>query len=75
MTLDQASGWVALDVTAAVQDWIRDPDGNYGVLLAATSEEGVQYTFLSREWTSPYLRPRLVIVNEAIGGIHDIKPP
>ena len=61
VVIDQTRGWTQLDVTALVQEWVRDPEMNQGLLLEGASSGGVQYTFLSSEWNDPAQRPRLVI--------------
>ncbi len=61
VTVDQAGGWVELDVTDAVIHWLNNPTTNFGLLLTGSSEGGVQYTFLSSEWVDVSKRPRLII--------------
>ena len=33
LTTIKAAGWLEWDVTGLVQDWLRDPDANYGLML------------------------------------------
>ena len=60
-----ASGWVQLDVTAAVQAWIADHANNYGLVLRQEAASGwVTYQFCSElGWApcTPGQAPRLVI--------------
>jgi hypothetical protein len=60
-----ASGWVQLDVTAAVQAWIADHANNHGLVVLQEAASGwVTYQFCSElGWTpcTPAQAPRLVI--------------
>lgn len=60
-----ASGWVQLDVTAAVQAWVADHAINHGLVLLQEAASGwVTYQFCSElGWTpcTPSQAPRLVI--------------
>jgi hypothetical protein len=60
-----ASGWVQLDVTAAVQAWVADHANNHGLALLQEAASGwVTYQFCSElGWTpcTPAQAPRLVI--------------
>jgi hypothetical protein len=60
-----ASGWVQMDLTAAVQAWIASPANNHGLVLLQEAASGwVTYQFCSElGWTpcTPAQAPRLVI--------------
>jgi len=60
-----ASGWVQLDVTAAVQAWVAEHANNHGLVLLQEAASGwVTYQFCSElGWTpcTPGQAPRLVI--------------
>jgi len=60
-----ASGWVQLDVTAAVQAWVANHANNHGLVLLQEAASGwVTYQFCSElGWTpcTPAQAPRLVI--------------
>jgi len=60
-----ASGWVQMDLTAAVQAWIANPANNHGLVLLQEAASGwVTYQFCSElGWTpcTPAQAPRLVI--------------
>ena len=59
--INPTPGWVDLDITEAVTYWLSHPEANFGVLLRAVQQAGVQYTFLSNEWGEISKRPRLTI--------------
>jgi predicted Ser/Thr protein kinase len=58
-------GWVALDVTAAVQDWVRDPSGNLGLRVSHAPEgkpwRDGRLSFASSDHPEARWRPRLRI--------------
>jgi len=53
--------WYGLDATSLVRDWLSDPAGNFGVLLKASGNAAVGYSFMSRESFYANQRPRLVV--------------
>ena len=54
--------WAEFDVTEAVQQWIDNPDSNYGVVIKAYLHAlTVSYSFWSSEGPLPWFRPQLVI--------------
>jgi len=62
----RAPGWLDLDVTAAVQSWLRDPAGNNGILLKSfDSRWSVQHILFSVDHPAVTLRPKLTIRYEA----------
>ncbi len=56
-----AMGWTTFDVTAAARGWQSNPAANFGLLLAATSTNAVQYSLASREASPADQRPKLTI--------------
>ena len=58
---DMEDGWVRVDATTAVQDWVEGSASNYGLLLLPTSGEWTFHYFHSREAVTATLRPRLVV--------------
>jgi 5'-nucleotidase len=42
---------VTLDVTAQVQDWVNEPDSNYGLMLKADDSKSVKYTFIASDFS------------------------
>jgi len=42
---------VTLDVTAQVQDWVNEPDSNYGLMLKADVGKSVKYMFLASDFS------------------------
>lgn len=66
LRLAQAIGWIRLDVTAAVREWMSYPSSNRGLILLSDAQHNVQYQFDSSErvWAGNNPtggRPRLVI--------------
>lgn len=59
-------GWIELDVTAQVQNWVNNPSQNFGLLI----EQGATYftTFASSESTDVALRPKLDVCYTRDGG-------
>ena len=57
-SIPAGTGYVEIDVKAAVQYWLDHPDENFGVLLAAV-EPGARHSFTSSEWPGIAQRPRL----------------
>ncbi|MGQ9665813.1 MAG: DNRLRE domain-containing protein, partial [Anaerolineae bacterium] len=54
--------WYSFDVTGMVQDWVRSPAQNYGVMLWATGETYTQYDFVSSDNQEyPSQHPRLIV--------------
>lgn len=65
--LSSGDAWYSIDLTQAVDDWLADPDSNYGILLRGDSCGSVTYHFSSAEDNVPEYRPRLVIVHTGPG--------
>ena len=57
--VDEERRWISLDVTDLVQEWVADPEHNYGLLVLAESNVAVQYDFTSSGWFSEDYRPYL----------------
>ncbi len=56
-----APGWVEIDVTDLVRQWVSDPSTNHGLALAGTDRTGVEYAFLSMEDVHADTHPQLVV--------------
>ena len=56
-----ATGWTTFDVTAAARGWQSNPAANFGVVLAATSADAVQYSLASREASPADQHPILTV--------------
>lgn len=63
--ISQNAGWVSWDITNLVQEWVRSPDSNFGVLLKTTSGGGSMYYFYAAQRPTPPERPQLVITYAA----------
>jgi hypothetical protein len=62
-TASNINTWLNFDITSLVADWVRDPAGNFGVLLLGPGQGSLYYRFASSEYTvSPASRPKLQIV-------------
>lgn len=59
--VSETKHWYDWDVTALVQDWVRNPAGDNGVILKAFEIPKVQYDFASSEYNTPAARPKLTI--------------
>jgi hypothetical protein len=53
--------WYELNVTGLVQGWLSAPASNRGMLVQGNSGGAVQYNVCSSRYSSPGLRPRLII--------------
>ena len=54
--------WVEFDVTEMVQQWIDNPDSNYGAVIKAYLHTiTISYSFWSSEGPLPWFRPQLVV--------------
>jgi hypothetical protein len=53
--------WLTYDVTRQVQEWIKDPLQNQGVLLTGDAASAVQYDLTSADSRDERHRPRLVL--------------
>ncbi|MGC8828095.1 MAG: DNRLRE domain-containing protein, partial [Anaerolineae bacterium] len=66
ITLQTASNintWLNFDVTSLVAEWVRNPAGNFGVMLLGPGQGSLYYRFASSEYTvAPANRPKLQIV-------------
>lgn len=60
-TLNAVQTWVEWDITPLVQDWVRYPEGNFGMLLKGVGSAGVRYDLFSSEWANVSARPKLTI--------------
>ena len=50
-----------LDITSLVQDWINQPDQNYGLILQGSSPGNVAFNFRSANYSVAGQRPLLVV--------------
>ncbi|NPA91862.1 MAG: DNRLRE domain-containing protein [Chloroflexi bacterium] len=50
--------WVDIDITDLVQEWVRHPEENFGILITG-KEPGVEYHFLPKEFPLAKFRPHL----------------
>jgi hypothetical protein len=55
------NGLVQVLITEQVEQWIRHPESNFGVLLQGSGEASSEYYFISSEWHGVVDRPRLRI--------------
>ncbi|MBN1485516.1 MAG: DNRLRE domain-containing protein, partial [Chloroflexia bacterium] len=55
------NGWIRLDATAVVQQWVSGAAPNDGLLLRPSGGEYTYHYYHSREAATPTLRPRLVV--------------
>ena len=55
------TGWVTLDITSLVQDWVNGDIKEYGVLLKAATESGDNYAFIKGSESTDTQRPYLEI--------------
>ena len=63
--------FVTVDLTALVKDWLDDPSGNHGLILAANAS-GISVRFDSKENEDTSHEPRLEISLKAIAAVaHD----
>ena len=60
MPTDPVPGWHTWYITSLVQDWVDDPGGNHGMLLASVGTNA-RCDFFTSEAGSVVFRPRLVI--------------
>lgn len=61
VTIQQTGRWYQFDVSTMVADWVRNPDSNYGLVVKGYGAAGVEYRFMSNEYSVVSLRPSLVI--------------
>lgn len=59
--LDAENRWFTLDVTTLVQEWVRNPAANYGLILKASGGVSVQYDLASSNHGNSALRPYLQV--------------
>lgn len=53
--------WYDWNVTSLVQEWLRTPDSNYGVILKAIDVPKVHYALASSDYHNKEARPKLTI--------------
>ena len=63
------NGWVSLDATGAMRDWVEDGVSNQGLLLRPLSGEYTYHYFRSRNYGTAAQRPRLVVTYTDDGGL------
>ena len=62
LALNTVQNWVELDVTSLVQDWVRSPEVNHGLVLKAEGNVSVEYALCSSDWSNDInLRPGLSV--------------
>ena len=59
LTLTADNYWVPLDLTELVQDWIREPERNYGVVVKGGGGASVEYSLYSADYSNPAVHPQL----------------
>ena len=59
--VDNERYWTHWDLTTLVQDWVSDPEHNYGLAVLADGNVSVQYDFTTSGWPSVDYRPYLEI--------------
>jgi hypothetical protein len=64
-TIQQATGWMAFDVTELVQYWLREPAQNYGVVIKSFDVSvPSHHIFFSSDHPGEDVRPKLTIQYE-----------
>lgn len=64
-TMQQATGWMAFDVTGLVQYWLADPSQNYGMIIKSFDVSSPSHhIFFSSDHPSEENRPKLTIKYE-----------
>ena len=53
--------WYRIDITQAVQDWVADPESNYGLVITGSGRASKQVTMASSEHMPADKRPSLMI--------------
>jgi hypothetical protein len=61
LTLDAEVRWYSLDLTPLVQKWVREPAGNYGLVIKGSGGVSVEYDLGAMEAANPYRRPHLYV--------------
>ena len=59
VTLTKDNSWVTWNLTPLVQEWVRDPAKNYGVVLKASGSTAVEYSFYASDYYRLEVRPHL----------------
>ena len=62
VTLSDENRWETMDLAGLVQDWVREPTTNQGLVLKASGEASVEYGFYSSKHPAEAMRPRLWVV-------------
>ncbi|MGQ9517837.1 MAG: DNRLRE domain-containing protein, partial [Anaerolineae bacterium] len=74
-TASAINTWISFDVTSLVADWVRDPAGNFGIMLLGPGQGSLYYRFASSEYTvSPAARPKLQIVYQVPAAVPTATP-
>ncbi|CAD7780195.1 MAG: Right handed beta helix region [Candidatus Methanoperedenaceae archaeon GB50] len=76
-SIDKTYGYKSWSVTNMVQEWVSNPDSNYGMLVNSdpvASQDSNRY-FSSTESPNPDQRPKLVITYTISNAEPDITPP
>lgn len=61
LPIDTGNGWISMDATGAVRDWVENGRPNYGLLLRPLSGEYTYHYFRSRNDGTAAERPRLAV--------------
>ncbi|NLG29517.1 MAG: DNRLRE domain-containing protein, partial [Chloroflexi bacterium] len=70
-TYGAGSGWLTLDVSAAVQRWVRSPGQNDGLLLRVEGEASPVLRLASSQAEQEEHRPKLVLRYAIVGLPYD----
>ena len=66
-TTVKSQGWIDVDITPQVQEWLRDPDHNYGLLLKSFEERWPSNEIIfSSDHPAASSRPKLTIKYEVV---------
>ena len=76
-SLDKTMGYKSWNITGMVQDWIANPETNFGLLLNSdsTASSSSNRTFASSEASDMNQRPKLEITYTTSGGTPPITTP
>lgn len=61
LSLNRDDDWVSFNVTNLAQEWVRNPESNYGLYFQGKSENVVQYYFDSAEFWRSERAPKLIV--------------
>jgi hypothetical protein len=75
LPVDESTGWIVFDVTAAVRAWVEGGVPNCGLLLRPLDGEYTYHYFYSDDAPDPTLRPRLVVNYHSGEETTELPPP